>query len=297
MRVLLAGAYGFIGLAIARELHGAGHAVAGLGRTRRAGESVAPYVAWRRADMANLQDPTDWRPFLEGIDAVVNAAGALQDGPRDDLGRVHHGAVAALATACGETGSVRLVQVSAVGARPDASTEFMRSKARGDAAIRASAADWVILRPGLVLGREASGGSALLRALASLPLVVPLALPASRIQVVALEDVARVVREAVEGRIPSRREFDLVEDQAHSLREIAQRLRASMGMKPGLAVEVPRSVAALIARAADLLGSLGWRTPLRTTALTALSEGVLGDPGPLRAVRGEGLRSLEQLTA
>ena len=159
MRILVLGAYGLIGLAIARTLHAAGHSVTGLGRSPGVGPRLAPQLGWMNADLARLQSAGDWKPLLENIDAVVNAAGALQDGLRDDLERVHHGAIAALVSACAERGQVRLVQISAPGAKIDSDTNFMRSKARGDQAIKNSGIDWIILRPGFVIGRDAYGGS------------------------------------------------------------------------------------------------------------------------------------------
>jgi len=258
MRILVLGGYGLIGLAIARTLQAAGHSVTAVGRARTVGPRLAPRLRWVEVDIASVLSPSHWKPLLEDIDVVVNAAGALQDGLRDDLERIHHTAIAALATACAEAETARLVHVSAPGARIDASTEFMRSKARGDDAIKRSGVDWIIVRPGLVLGRDAYGGSALLRAMAAFPVVLPIALGDRRIQTVALTDVARVVREAVEGAIPMGTDVDLVEDTPHSLRELVGRLRPWMGVRPATAtIRVPSWAVRVLAKAADLLGYLG----------------------------------------
>ena len=291
MRILVLGGYGLIGRAVVRELLAVGHTVSALGRSAAA--MPEPRARPLVADLSMLTRADDWAPYLQHIDAVVNAAGALQDGARDDLESVHHLAVASLVEAC-ETKSTRLVHVSAPGARVDATTEFMRSKARGDAAVRRSKLDWVIVRPGLVLGADAYGGSALLRALAAAPGAVPLALADARVQTVALDDVAVVVREAVEGRIPTRSDVDVVEDEPHTLREIVLRMRRWMGIRGGRVLAVPAWAARLAAAVADALGHLGWRSPLRSTAMRALEDGVLGNAAPLGAVRGRSLRSLDE---
>lgn len=298
MRILVLGAYGFIGIALARALQAAGHEVTGLGRDPAVGPRVLPSIAWVCADLARLRTAADWAPLLANVDAVVNAAGALQDGPRDDLERIHHVAIASLAEACAAAGTIRLVQVSAPGARADATTDFMRTKARAEDAIRRSGGDWVILRPGLVLGAQAWGGSALLRTLAAFPVVQPIALPDKRVQCVALDDVARVVVEAVEGSIPSRTAYDLVENAPHPLREVVSRIRAWLGVPPPrVVISFPDGVVALVSRLADALGHLGWRSPLRTTAVRALEAEVIGDPAPLEAHRGRPLASLDELLA
>ncbi len=85
MRILVLGAYGFIGLEASRRLVEAGHEVVALGRSPTYGRRVLPEALWRGADIGKLTDAKDWAPLVEDIDAVVNASGALQDGLRDNL--------------------------------------------------------------------------------------------------------------------------------------------------------------------------------------------------------------------
>ena len=55
MRVLVLGAYGLIGLAIARALHAAGHTVTGLGRSPDIGPRLFPSIRWIEADLGRLR--------------------------------------------------------------------------------------------------------------------------------------------------------------------------------------------------------------------------------------------------
>ena len=215
MRILVLGGYGFIGLEVARRSRAAGHEVTGVGRSAETGRRLLPAARWMSADIAKLRSPDSWREFLESVDVVVNASGALQSGLKDDVDAVHRTAISALVAACEDQGVARFIQISAVGAAPSAETAFLRSKAGGDSALRSSQLDWVVVRPGLVLGRNAYGGSALLQLLASVPFVQPISLGDRKIQTVAASDLAEVVVDAVEGRLPSRIEFDLVEDEPH----------------------------------------------------------------------------------
>src|SRR5688572_31798790 len=106
MRVLVLGAYGLIGSAIAARLAEDGHEVVGLGRSVAFGKRVLPHIAWTGADLSTLVTAESWTPHLGGIDAVVNASGVLQDGARDRVRRTQSDAIRALVSAC-ETQGVR----------------------------------------------------------------------------------------------------------------------------------------------------------------------------------------------
>ncbi len=296
MRVLVLGGYGLIGLEIVRRLRADGFSVTGLGRTMAKGLRVAPDIRWIGADIATLTTPDAWRPHLVDIDAVVNASGALQDGARDNLGAVQDEAIRALIAACEEANVARFIQVSAPGAAANASTAFLRTKSVADEALRASALRWTIFKPGLVLSSNAYGGTALVRTLAAFPLVQPLVLGAARVKTVAAEDVADAVAFALaHDQTTARRDFDLVEQGSHTLRGVVAAFRAWLGFAPARAhLELPRFIGFTIARGADLAGWLGWRSPLRTTALKVLAEDVDGDGSDWETVRGRALKSLDE---
>ncbi len=298
MRVLILGGYGFIGAEIMRALTAAGFDCVGLGRSPATGKRLVPEAEWIGADIATLDAPQKWAAKLAGMDAVVNAAGALQDGPRDHLAAIHHHAIAALVEAAAAADVRRFVQISAPGAELDASTAFMRSKAAGDAAVRAAGLNWTILKPGLVLGRSAYGGTALLRLLAGLPVATPLVSGSARVQTVSIDDVAAAVVAVLNNETPACRDFDLVEDDTHSLRDIVRGMRRQIGFPPArFEPDVPLFAARLIGAVADFAGFFGWRSALRSTALTVMSEEVIGDPKAWREATGRSLKSLEETLA
>lgn len=280
-RILVIGAYGLIGQGIAEELISAGYRVTGLGRDIRAANRVLPTIPWIKHDLRDLVDADDWRDFIGVFSTVVNCSGALQDGPEDDLEALHHHAIAALAAAC-VAEDVALVQISAVGAKPEASTSFMASKGRGDAAIRVSGGKWVMFRPGLVLAPNAYGGTTMLRMLAAVPWVQPIAKPEAMIQTVSRDYVAAAVAAAVSGKIPHGFETDLVEPKAHSLRDVVGDIRQWLGFGPAkFEIALPDFMLVAVSRMADCLSWFGWRSPLRSTSVKVLTEGVLGAPAEL----------------
>lgn len=290
MRVLILGGNGFIGAAVARSLAARGHSVVALARDTETAARRHPDFDWVKANIAQLSQPADWLPLLQGIDAVVNCAGALQDGPRDDVAAVQFGAMNALY----QVAAPRLhVQISARTDDVAADTPFFATKRQADAALRASGLAFVMLRPAIVIGRAAHGGSALLRALAAFPLVTPLVLGDSRMQFVSLDDVADAVADALSGSIPAGSDLDLAAPETMTLAEAIARHRQWLGLPPARALALPGIVAGIASGAADLLGRLGWRSPLRSTALAVAAGGVTGHA----TGAGRNFRSLDQTLA
>ncbi|WP_439501830.1 SDR family oxidoreductase [Aminobacter ciceronei] len=290
MRVLILGGNGFIGAAVARSLAARGHSVVALARDTETAARRYPDFDWVKADIAQLSQPADWRPLLQGIDAVVNCAGALQDGPRDDVAAVQFGAMNALY----QVAAPRLiVQISARTDDVAANSPFFATKRRADAALRTSGLAFVILRPAIVIGRVAHGGSALLRALAASPLITPLIFGDSRMQFVALDDVACAVVDALSGSIPAGTDLDLAAPETMTLAEAVARHRQWLGLPPARVLALPGSFAGIASGAADLLGRLGWRSPLRSTALEVAAGGISGHA----TGSGRKLHSLDQTLA
>jgi len=288
------GGYGFIGQACMRALDAAGYDVVGIGRSAAAAQARGGN--WVILDIARTSADV-WAATLADADIVVNASGALQDGAKDNLASIHEHAIAAIAQALHERNTVFL-QISAAGAMVDASTEFMRSKARGDAILMESDLSWIVLRPVLVLGPEAYGGTALLRATAATPMIGMLAMPEARIQTIHVDDLADAVVQLASGELGTGIVADLGEENEQSLRELTEKMRRWLGYRPWRwTFDVPPRLLKPVSRIADWLGWLGWRAPLRSNAMLALRDGVTGDAATWVKLGGAPIRSLDQTLA
>ena len=295
MRILVLGGYGLIGSEICRTLLKAEHEVVSLSRTPREATRILPQVEWHTGDMRRMVDASEWHFLLDDVDVVVNAASALQDGLMADLDAVHHLSVKACLGACMERGIARFVQISSTGAEPNAPTAFMRTKAAGDDIVMDAAIDWVILRPGLVLAPAAYSGTALLRLLAGFPLFQPLVMADRRIQTIHIDELTEAALMAVEGRIPAQADVDLVEAEAHSFEELVAGMRDWLGFSPArYIVRFSQGAGYIVSAVANGLGYLGWRSPLRTTALQVLEGHVNGDPALWHSISGRYCRSYEE---
>jgi uncharacterized protein YbjT (DUF2867 family) len=290
MHVLLLGATGLIGSAIAARLRDDGARVTAVGRS---GGTGADHLL--RLDLRDATRPEHWVGALEDVDAVINAAGVLQDGARDSVQAVHVDAPAALVTACGRAGVRRFVHISALGTE-DPRTAFSRTKQAFEAKLAASGLDWVILRPSVVVGRPAYGGSALFRGLAALPLA-PRIEGAGRIQLVQLDEVAETAVQLAHDDAPHGLVLDLAASDPLTVEEVVSRYRRWLGWPPALAFRVPTALMRLMLLIGDLAGQLGWRPPVRSTMWRELARGATGDPSEWTRVTGIVPRSLDQALA
>jgi uncharacterized protein YbjT (DUF2867 family) len=282
MNVLLTGANGFIGRYVMGALLAAGHHVVPAVRRPAEIDGLLPARGAIQVDMNRDIRPEDWRDRLTDIDAVVNCAGVLQGRPGQSIGAIHEAAPKALFEACRRAGVRRVIQISAISADPAADTAYAATKHAADRFLATLDLDWVVLRPSLVYAAGAFGGTALFRALAALPRVVPLIGQGNQpFQPIHIDDLTATILLLLRDRAINRTVIDPVGPELVTLRELLVDLRAWLGLPRGRVISVPRGLVALVARFGDLVGG-----PVSTTALKQLDFGNAGSPAAFVAVTG-----------
>lgn len=287
MRILILGGTGFIGSALVARLRSDGHECVIVSRGKNAAAKDI------RLDIAKAVRPEDWISALGGIDAVINAAGALQDSAGQSPEGVHVVGIDALYAACETQGVRRVIHVSAVGVDCATPSAFSRTKRDGESALMARDLDWIVLRPSVVIGRAAYGGSALLRGLAALPFMPKLP-DTAPIQPVHLDDVVETVVFFLLPNAPTRQALDLAGPRQMSFDAAVGMLRRWLRWRPAWSFSVPAPVAGALFRLGDVAWAFGWRPPVNSTTQAEMRRGATGDPASWQQVAGLVPRDVEE---
>jgi uncharacterized protein YbjT (DUF2867 family) len=288
--IAILGASGLIGHAVAISLQRDGFAVAAIARrfteTQKTDLAVAvesPVVGLEANALAALLSAQD-------ADIVVNCVGVLQDGGGGRTDAVHREFVARLLEAlAARPRPVLLVHLSIPGAPEDDQTAFSRTKRQAEHLIAEARLPFVILRPGFVIAPAAYGGSALIRALAALPIRLAAHEAARPFAVTDVADIGRTIawiaRRWGEGEHQWDAVWDVMTREATTVGGVVDAFRSRFGGAKAT-VPMPSWLMGLGARAGDLAAHLGWRPPIRSTALREMRRGVSGDPQPWIAATG-----------
>ena len=120
----------------------------------------------------------------------------------------------------------RMVHISAIGADPEAESDYARTKGEGEAAVRAAFPGAVILRPSVIFGPE-DGFFNRFGAMAAKSPVLPLVGANTRFQPVFVDDVAAAAEAGVTGSAQPGT-YELGGPDQETFRDLMQRLLATV---------------------------------------------------------------------
>jgi len=238
MRILVTGANGFIGGYLVAYLLQQ-HEVVCCVRDVLTTEARFPDAEVIRCDFNYDVSPQIWLPRLTAIDAVINCAGILTAGKNQNIDNIHYHAPLALFQACVQLHIKRVIQLSALGVGDGPEIDYVTSKRKLDEALLQLQISSCVLRPSLVYANGAYGGTALLRALSSLPFAIPLiGTGSSKFQPIAMFDLVKVIEHFVQA--PHKGIVNVVGPVAVSLKQILVHLRQWLGFKGAKTIALPK---------------------------------------------------------
>lgn len=266
--VFLTGATGFIGRHVLRELLARGYRVRCLVR----GPSIGRVQDDPHAErvVGDLLLPRCYTRQVAGCQAVVHLVGILAETPEATFRQAHVEATQNLVVACQKSGVRRFVHLSALGAGPSPGIRYFQSKHQAETLVRANGLDFTIFRPSLVHGPDGDLVRMLARmARSRLPLAV-VGAGRQRLQPVYVEDLARLVADALERPPTVGQTYEVGGAQILTYRELLDAVARAVLGRPRRTFRVPAFAAML---GAAFLEFLLTRPPFTRELLRMLLAG------------------------
>lgn len=222
------GGSGFLGRHVVRALARRGYRIRVAVRRPDLAGHLQPLgrVGQIHAVQANLRYPESVTAAARGSAVVINLVGILAESGAQTFKSVQDEGAAAVAAAANGAGA-RLIHVSAIGADAQSASLYARSKAAGEAAIRAVLPGSIVFRPSVVFGPEdqfTNRFAALARVMPLLPLVGG----DTRLQPVFVGDVAAAIASAVDGKARAGATYELGGPEVMTMREIIELILATI---------------------------------------------------------------------
>ncbi|WP_285674072.1 complex I NDUFA9 subunit family protein [Paralimibaculum aggregatum] len=198
--VTVIGGSGFVGRYIVQAMAREGWRVRVGCRRPHEAHFVRPYGVVGQVEpiQCNIRDDASIARIVAGAQVVINCVGVLFESGKNSFAATQAEGAARVARLAAAAGATRIVQISAIGADPESPSEYARSKAAGEAAVREAMANATILRPSIIFGTEDQFFNRFAKMARLMP-VLPIVGGATRFQPVWVQDVAEATMRVATG--------------------------------------------------------------------------------------------------
>lgn len=218
---------------------------------------------------ANIRYPASIASALAGADTVVNLVGVLHEAGPQSFEALQAKGAKAIAHAAAELGITRLVQISAIGADASSPSTYARTKAAGEAAVRAAVPTATVLRPSIVFAEEDQFFNRFAAMAATSPVLPLIGGGATRFQPVYAGDVGAAIAKALADPATQGRTFELGGPGVYTFKALMDLILKETGLKRML-LPVPFEIAGLIGAVGELATLVGIAPPLTRDQVTLL---------------------------
>ncbi|MDI6803054.1 MAG: NAD(P)H-binding protein [Bacteroidota bacterium] len=179
MHIFLTGSTGYVGNRILLALINSKNQVSVLVRNESVNkipDKLKPNLRIIKGDVRNNES---YAGELSGCDAVIYLPGLIREFPKRGITfqQIHFDGVKNMIDSSKREGVKRFLLMSANGVKPNASTEYLRTKYDAEEYLKQSGLNWTIFRPSVIFGDENEGRynfiSVIVDLLNQLPLFVP----------------------------------------------------------------------------------------------------------------------------
>ncbi|MBI5787349.1 MAG: complex I NDUFA9 subunit family protein [Candidatus Schekmanbacteria bacterium] len=198
MLIFLTGATGFVGNEILKQLLDKGHQVRCLARS--GSEKKLPSTETVEIFNGDVTDAKSLEGAVNGCDAVIHLVGILRAYPAKGITfeKLHYDATRNMVNEARRSSVKRFLHMSALGARPDARSEYHKTKYKAEVCVKESGLTYTIFKPSVIFGHKDKFVNLLAQMIRMAPVVPVIGDGRYKLQPVALENVAQGYINALE---------------------------------------------------------------------------------------------------
>ncbi len=221
--VTIYGGSGFVGRYIARRLAQDGWRIRVAVRNPEQAGFVRPYGVVGQVEpiLCNIRDDASVKAAARGADAVINCVGVLDEVGKNTFEAVQAEGAARIARIASDLGISRMIHISAIGASATSDSEYARTKAQGEEAVRSYIPEAVILRPSIIFGPEDQFFNRF-ASMSRLGPILPVIGADTKFQPVYVDDVAEAAVNALNTRAEGT--FELGGPDVNTFRELMEHM-------------------------------------------------------------------------
>jgi NADH dehydrogenase len=286
-RITLFGGSGFVGRHLAPRLASEGWLVQVASRHPRQEESAA--AGGRVMPVtADLGEEDQVRRAVSGAEAVINLVGIARE-REASFEAVHVEGAERVARLAARAGVQRLLHVSALGIAEEAPAVADRTKARGEAAVRAAFPTATLVRPSLIYGPGDHFFSRFAATSTTSPVLPVIGGGRTRFQPIHIADAVRTFQALLERPETAGATFALVGSETFTFRELLERMLAVLSRRR-LILSLPFPLAEALAAGLERLPN----PPLTREEVQLLWTDKIAGRLPTPATLGIAARSLDE---
>lgn len=252
--VTVFGGTGFVGRHLAQALARHGYVVriatrdtkrANLIKTAGTVGQIVPMhcLPWDAASVAGV---------IAGADAVINLIGILYERGKNTFERSHVVAPGLIARIARQAGVKHMVHISALGADVGSHSKYARSKAAGEAAVRAGFPDAVVLRPSIIFGPEDGFFNRFAQMALWSPFLPLIGGGKTKFQPVYVGDVVQAICTALENNITQGQSYELGGPAIYGFRQLLELMMQETG-RQRILLNIPFHMADILASVMEVL--------------------------------------------
>ncbi len=278
--ILVTGANGFVGRNLVRRLQKDGIAVRALVRNAAKAARLRDLGAELvDGDISNL---SSLEAAMEGCEKVIHLVGIIQEAPGVTFKGVHVDGTRNLLETAKKVGVRHFIYQSALGSRPNAKSQYHRTKWEAEELVRASGLPFTILRPSLIYGPGDLFTIRLAEMIRLSPVLPVIGSGRSKIQPIFIDDVNECLQKISTSESYLNEMYEIGGPEQLTYEEVTKAIAAALGIKRPT-VHMPMFFMRTMAKVAETVLS---KPPVTTDQLIMLQEDNVCSMRDIREVFG-----------